>query len=140
MTLDAIREAIVAGIADLNLAGFAVSQELPWDAAGTALYTKNPKTFYVSRPDTEETNLINTLCGGSQPSLSTRVITVRAFVTTDAKTPPTNYGALVESVPGVKNTAAITGVRSREVDVQSTFEADSLETEFVFRFTELKIN
>lgn len=140
MTLDSMRDAIVAGIADLNLAGFAVSQELPWDAAGTPLYTKNPKTFYVARPTTEETNLINTLCGGAAPSLANRVTTIRAYVTTDAKTPPSNYGALVESVPGVKNTADITGVRSREADVESTFEADSLLTEFVFRFTELKIN
>jgi hypothetical protein len=140
MTAVEMRAAIISGIQGLKLTNFAVSQELPWDAAGTPLYIKNPKTFYVAMPESTESALFNTLCGGQAPSLASRETAISAFVLVDAKNLPANYPELSDSVPSVKNTAGITGVRSREVDVNTTFEADSLLTEFVFRFTELKVN
>lgn len=134
-----MRQAIIDAIADLSLGTFAVSSELPWDAAGQPLYIKNPKVIYVDEPDSEESTLINTLCtaGGA---LATRVTTVSVYMLVDAKNKPGNYDDLVVDIQEVKNTTDITGVRSREVDVVTTFEADRLLTEFVFRFTELKIN
>jgi hypothetical protein len=131
-----MRQAIIDGISAVDLGTFAVSSELPWDAAGTALYLKNFKVFYVDEPNTTESNLINVLCGGA--GLVSRVTTISAYVTCDAKQKPTNYDDLVSAVQAVKNTTEITGVRSREVDVDTSFQADALVTEFVFRFTELK--
>lgn len=130
-----MRQAIIDGIAALSLGTFAVSSELPWDAAGTPLYLKNYKVFYVDEPDSVETSLVNVLCGGA--GISNRETTISVYVTCDAKQKPTNYDSLVTAVRGVKNTQDITGVRSREVDVITTFEADALLTEFVFRFTEI---
>jgi len=135
-----MRDAIISGLQALGLMNFAVSRELPWDAAGTPLYIKNPKTFYVTMPESQESALFNTLCAGQAPSLASRETVISAFVLVDAKNLPANYPELSDSVPTVKNTAGITGVRSREVDVNTTFEADALLTEFVFRFTEMKIN
>lgn len=134
-----MRQAILDGISALSLGTFTVSSELPWDAAGTPLYEKNPKVIYVDEPDSEESTLINTLCGNS-PTLSTKTTTINVFVTVDAKQKPSNYDSIVSSIQGVKNTASITAVRSREVDVVTTFNADTLLTQFVFRFTELKLN
>ena len=136
------REAIISGISALNLGTFAVTNELPWDAAGTPLYQKNFKVFYVDEPDSEESALFNTLCGGggSLPNLANKTTTISVFVTVDAKNRPANYDSLVNSVQAVKNSTAIENVRSREVDVITTFNADALLTEFVFRFTEMKIN
>lgn len=135
MTAAEFRQALVDGLSDLSLGTFAVSSELPWEASGTPLYTKNLKVFYVDEPDSEQTSLINVLCGGS--GVSQRVTTISVFVTVDAKQQPTNYDALVESVIALSNTSSISGVYSRECDVITSFEADLLITEFVFRFTDL---
>lgn len=133
--MNATRQAIIDGIASLSLGTFSVSSELPWDAAGTPLYQKNPKVFYVDEPDSEQSTLVNVLCGGI--GLANKVTTVSAFVVVDAKQQPTNYDALVTAVQTVKDTTALINIRSRECDVQTTFVADTLVTEFVFRFTEI---
>jgi hypothetical protein len=135
-----IRQAIIDGISALSLGTFAVSSELPWDAAGQALYFKNFKVFYVDQPLREQSTLYNTLDGNPGGSLATLTTTVNVYVVVDAKQKPANYDSLMDSVEGVKNTSAITAVRSREVDRNISFDADSLVTEFVFRFTELKIS
>jgi hypothetical protein len=135
MTNSEIRSAIIAALGNLTLGTFVVSSELPWDAAGTPLYQKNFKTFYVDEPDSEETTLINTLCGGS--ALANKEITTSVWVLVDAKLKPSNYNSLVDAIQQIKDDSSITGVRSRECDVITTFEADALLTEFVFRFTEL---
>lgn len=133
------RQAIIDAISDLSLGTFTVSSERPWDAAGQALYLKNFKTFYVTEADTEETTLYNVL-NGSSGSMATKETTISAYVLVDAKQQPSNYDDLVDAVQDCKETADITGVRSRECDVITTFEADAMLTEFVFRFTELKIS
>jgi hypothetical protein len=135
-----IRQAIIDGISALSLGTFAVSSELPWDAAGQTLYFKNFKVFYVDEPEREQSTLFNTLDGNPGGSLATLTTTVSVYVVVDAKQQPANYDSLMSAVEGVKNTSAITAVRSREVDRITTFEADALVTEFVFRFTELKIS
>lgn len=134
-----MRQAILDGISALSLGTFKVSSELPWDAAGQPLYEKNPKVIYVDEPDSEESTLINTLCGNS-PTLATKTTTINVFVTVDAKQKPSNYDSLVSAIQGVKNTTEITAVRSREVDVETSFAADTMLTQFTFRFTELKLN
>lgn len=135
-----IRQAIIDGIRALALGTFTVSSEMPWDAAGTPLYQNNLKRFFIGETDSEESALFNTLDGNRAGSLSTRISTVQVFVVVDAKQQPANFEALMTAVEGVKNTQAIAAVRSREVDRITTFEADTMITEFVFRFTELKIN
>lgn len=132
-----MRQAIIDGISALSLGTFSVSSELPWDAAGTPLYLKNYKVFYVDEPDSTEATLLNTLNAGV---LATKTTTISVFVLVDAKQKPTNYDSLVSAVRNVKNTTDITAVRSRECNISTTFEADALLTEFEFRFTEMKIN
>lgn len=139
MTAQEFRQAILDGISALALDSFSVSEALPFDSSGTPLYIRNPKVIYVDEPDSTETALFNTLCG-SVPQLASKTTTVSVFFLTDAKQKPANYDSLVESIQGVKNSAAITNVRSREVDVNTTFQEDTLLTEFVFRFTELKVS
>ena len=132
-----MRQAIIDGISALSLGTFAVSSELPWDASGQPLYEKNFKVIYVSEPESTESNLLNTLDAGV---FAKKESTIRAFVQVDAKQQPSNYDSIVSGVRNVKNTTAITGVTSRECDINTSFQADSLLTEFVFRFTEMKIN
>lgn len=139
MTAAAMRQAIIDAISAVSLGTFSVSSELPWDAAGQPLYLKNPKVIYVDQPDSTESTLFNTLNAATGGSLASRETVITVYVLVDAKQQPANYNSLVAAIEGVKATTAITGVRSREVDVTTTFEADTLLTEFVFRFTEMKI-
>jgi len=132
-----MRQAIIDGISALTLGTFSVSSELPWDAAGQPLYFKNYKVFYVSEADSTENSLFNTLDAGI---FSTKVSTITVYMVCDAKQQPSNYDAVVSGTRNVKNTTSITGVVSRECDITTTFEADSMLSEFVFRFTETKIN
>lgn len=130
-----MRSQILAGIRALDLGTFSVSQELPWDASGQNLWIKNPKVFYVSDADREQTALLNTLCGGS--GIRQQISTVRVYVTCDAKQKPTNFDSLINGVQDLVDLPTITGVYTRECDVVTTFEADRMVTEFEFRFTEL---
>ncbi len=132
-----MRQAIIDGISALTLGTFSVSSELPWDAAGQPLYFKNYKVFYVSEPDSEESNLFNTM---NAMVFANKTTTINVFVVCDAKQQPTNYDAIVSAVRDVKITNSITGVVSRECDITTTFEADAMLTEFVFRFTETNSN
>lgn len=135
-----MRQALIDGISALTLGTFKVSKELPWDAAGTPLYLKNLKVFYVDEPDSSESSdAFNTLCGGAMPTVSTRITEISVFVTVDAKQRPANYDSLVTAVRRLKTLATLGAVRSRECDVITTFEADQMLTEFVFRFTEVEI-
>lgn len=135
-----MRQAILDGISALSLGTFRVSSELPWTASGELLYFKNPKTFYVDEPDSEQTSLINTLCGSQQPNVVNKTTTISVWVTTDAKQKPSNYDSIVAAVQGLKDLTTLGAVRSRECDVNTSFEADRLQTEFVFRFTEIVIS
>jgi hypothetical protein len=132
-----MRQAIIDGISALSLGTFAVSSELPWTASGQPLYEKNFKVFYVSEPNSVESNLFNTLDAGI---FARKVTTINAYVYIDAKLKPSNYDNLVTGVRNVKDTTEITGVVSRECDITTSFLADAMLTEFEFRFTEMKIN
>jgi hypothetical protein len=132
-----MRQAIIDGISALSLGTFAVSSELPWIASGQPLYEKNFKVFYVSEPESVESNLFNTLDAGI---FAKKESTIRAYVVIDAKLKPSNYDSLVTGVRNVKDTTEIVGVTSRECDIQTSLQADSMIREFVFRFTEMKIN
>lgn len=132
-----MRQAIIDGISALSLGTFAVSSELPWTASGQPLYEKNFKVFYVSEPESVESNLFNTLDAGIFAKKET---SISVFVVIDAKQKPSNYDSLVSGVRNVKNTTDIVGVTNRECDISTTFQADSMLTEFAFRFTEMKIN
>jgi hypothetical protein len=132
-----MRQAILDGIAAVALGTYAVSSELPWDASGEQLYYKNFKVFYVSEPDSVESNLFNTL---DAAVFARKVTTIQVYVVNDAKLKPSNYDSVMDAVRNVKNTTEITGVVSRECDVTTTLVADTMLTEFEFRFSETKIN
>jgi len=119
------------------VAADAVSSELPWNAAGEQLYYKNFKVFYVSEPDSVETTLFNTLDAGV---IARKTSTIQVYAVNDAKLKPSNYDSVMDAVRNVKDTTEITGVVSRECDITVTFVADTMLTEFEFRFTETKIN
>lgn len=128
-----MRDEILNGLKALTLGTMTVSDNLPWDESGTALYLKNQKTFYVDEADSTESTAIATLDGSG---FGNRETTVRVFITVDAKQKPTNFNTVSNSVRDLRNLSTITGVTTRECDITGSFEGDTLVREFEFRFTE----
>ena len=126
-----MRQAIWDYIDGISKGSFTLTNELPWDSSGQALYLKNPKRIYVNTDQVTEELLYATLNG---LCINSEITTVIATVCCDAKQLPSNYEALVTAIRGAKNTTDITAVTRRECDVTTRFEADLLVTEFEFRF------
>ena len=116
--------------------GFGVSQNLPFDQNGSALYLQNLKTLYVDNPSTEQEPLIDTL---DDCSIVSETTIVNVYVVTDAKTLPSNYDAMVTAVKGVKTDTTITGYTEKRVNVSTSYaNGDQLVTQFELRFTNIK--
>lgn len=129
-----MRSEILAEIRALNITGFGVSDELPWDSSGTALYHKNKRTVYVSEPDVEDAVLINTLMGDGRITSRSRSLAV--YLAVDAKHKPQNYDQLVTGILEIKQ--LFRDFIDVSVDLVNTLEDDTLLAEFEFRTTELR--
>jgi hypothetical protein len=116
--------------------GFGVSQNLPFDQNGSALYLQNLKSLYVDNPTTEQEPLYDTL---DDCSIVSETTIVDIYVVTDAKTLPSNYDAMVTAVKGVKTDTTITGYTEKRVNVSTSYaNGDQLVTQFELRFTNIK--
>jgi hypothetical protein len=129
-----MRQQVLDYIKTLNLSGFKVSNELPFDAGGSPLYLKNPKTIYVNFAQTTAEPFITTLNG---LNISNETTTVSVFFSTDAKLVPSNYDALVQQLKGAKNITTVGGVNRREVDVSTDYEGDLVVSEIDLRYIKL---
>lgn len=129
-----MRQTILDILKALSLGTFSVTEELPWSSSGVPLYVKNFKKIYVDQPQTVTEELIPLLSGCS---ILNEITTVRVYFTTDAKQLPNNYDTLAAAIKASKDNTSITGFSKRECDVSTSFEADSMVTEFEFRFTKI---
>lgn len=120
-----------------KVSGYTVTQELPWDSSGTPLYLKNFKRIYVDRDQVVQEPIIDVLNG---TGVINEITTVRVYVTTDAKTAPSNLDTLVSTIKNARMTSDITGVTQRATQVSSEFEGDALVTEFEISFRRLIVN
>lgn len=117
----------------LSLGGFYLTEELPWDADGNALYLKNPKKIYIDATAYTTDPLIQTL---DALTINNETTSVRIYFACDAKQLPSNYDTLVSDLRSVKN-IAIDGVQNRTVTVSTDYQADLLVTRLEVRFTKL---
>lgn len=120
-----------------KVSGYTVTQELPWDSSGTPLYLKNFKRIYVDRDQVVQEPIIDVLNG---TGVVNEITTVRVYVTTDAKTAPSNLDTLVSTIKNARMTSDITGVTQRATQVSSEFQGDALVTEFEISFRKLIVN
>lgn len=120
-----------------KVSGYTVTQELPWDSSGTPLYLKNFKRIYVDRDQVVQEPIIDVLNG---TGVINEITTVRVYVTTDAKTAPSNLDTLVSTIKNARMTSDITGVTQRATQVTSEFQGDALVTEFEISFRKLIVN
>jgi hypothetical protein len=118
-----------------KVSGFGVSQNLPFDQNGSALYLQNLKNIYVDNPTTEQEPLIDTL---DDCSIVSETTIVNVYVVTDAKTLPSNYDAMVTMVKGLRTLSTLEGYTERRCNVSTSYaNGDQLVTEFELRYTKL---
>lgn len=118
-----------------KVSGFGVSQQLPFDQNGSALYLQNLKSVYVDNPLTEQDPLFDTL--DDSPIVSETTI-VSVYVVTDAKTLPSNYDTLVTTVKGARNATTIQGYTEKRCSVSTSYaNGDQLVTQFELRYTKI---
>jgi hypothetical protein len=129
-----MREDLITYVKSLSLGSFTVSEELPRDESGLALYLKNPKKLYVDEDQVSQQPIIQTLSGLNIYDEST---TVSLYFTADAKTLPANYSTLVSNLRLGRNIQQDVGYTNRTVEVQTEFDADMLVTRIDYTFSKI---
>lgn len=126
----AIRDDLKANL-DVALAGstVSVSSELPWSSAGEPLYIKNMKKVYLDEDNISKTELFSTLDGEDVVQTET---SVSGFLAVDAKTQPTDIDSVISKV--LESRVAILGQASRECDMSTDTQADTIVYQFDFNF------
>lgn len=130
-----MRDQVLAYLDGLDLGTFAMSQELPFDNAGTALYLKNPKRVYVN-VDQNATEVFLGLMG--QNSIDMDVVSVIVYFANDAKNLPADYSDTVNAVVGAKSLYAANGFFKRDYLTSTDYENDLMVTTIELRFYKLQ--
>lgn len=129
-----MRQAVLDYISTINLGGFSLSNELPWDESDKPLFLRNPKRIYVDITNFRTEPLIQTMDGRN---IDTDVAEVVVRFANDAKQLSPNYEELVRDLKAGKNSIEVIGNYRREVDVDTSFEFDLLVTEISYRFIKI---
>jgi hypothetical protein len=129
-----MRQELIDYINTLNLGGFYLTEELPWEADGSPLYLKNLKKIYVDNVQYTNEPIIATLDG---LSISNQNRVIRLYFASDAKQVSPDYEDLISDLRGAKDVTLTDGAQRRQVDVATSFTNDLLVTEIVYTFTNL---
>lgn len=129
-----MRTEVVEYIRSINLGGFTLTNELPRDESGTALYLRNPKRLYVDVTNYSVEPLIQTLDGRN---IDAETAQVTVTFSNDAKQLSSGYDQLVAGLRAGKNSIQVVGNYRREVTVDTSFDADMLVTEVAYRFIKI---
>lgn len=122
-------------VQDSDTGVFAVSQELPYDVDGIALYVKNPRRIYVSMATTTQEELYYTL---DNQNIVIETTEITLYFTVEAKT-VAGYDEAITNLKTLRDHADIKslGYARRRVNVTSRYESNLLITELTFQFNKL---
>lgn len=129
-----MRQEILNYINGISLGTFSVTNELPYDQSGTALYLSNPKKIYVGNEQTSTEPLVSALDG---PVIDSEVTTVSIYFSADAKQLPANYDTLVTNLKAAKNITTVSGIHRREMDAVTEFQGDLIVNSLEIRFNKV---
>jgi len=129
-----MRTQVVDSIKSLALNGISLSNELPYDESGSAIYIKNPKTLYVDRTQYESVPIIQALNG---LNINNTTTTVTVYLAVDAKNPLTQLDSIINSLRGIENTLVLEGTHTRESTVSTDYENDLLIVNVEYRLTRI---
>jgi len=129
-----MRQNVIDYLQNQNLGSFVTALELPWNETGENLYLKNLRKIYIDVDEFVMEPVITTFSGLSLTNETTRV---RIYFANDAKQLPSNYDEVVQIIRSAKDIQTDDGFGRREVDVNTTYEADKLVTEIELRYIKL---
>ena len=127
-----LRTQIVTNISAYT--NFSVSTELPWEQNDSPLYLQNMKIVYVGEDSVETSEMIEVVNGLDVLQTST---TIPAYVTVDAKNEPANTQNVLSGIRSAVLLTTIDGIISRNVDMATTIDEDTVTYTFNFTFITL---
>jgi hypothetical protein len=127
-----MRDELITYLKSAKLGTVTVTNELPYDKDGNALYLKNFKKIYVGKDTLVQNPVINTLDGGS---IVNQVTTTNVWFTTDAKTSLVNYSSIIAILKDARHID--NRFHDRTVSISETFDGDAMITEATFNLKEL---
>jgi hypothetical protein len=126
----AIRDTLLANLAvALAPHTVSVSSELPFTAAGVALYDKNMKKVYLDADRNDTTELFPTL---DYNDVFQQEITVLGYLSVDAKNQPTDIEQVLGHVRASR--LSVANCYLRECSVTNDYAEDRNTYTFEFRF------
>lgn len=129
-----MRDQVLTYLGGENLGGYSLSQQLPYDSSGIAMYVKNTKVVYVGLDQNKQEVFIGLL--GSK-SIDQEETSVTIFVANDAKTIPSDYASLVTTIRAAQDLYSANGFFRRELSTETEFENDLMITKVELRFYKL---
>lgn len=114
-------------------AGFAISNELPFEKDGSPLYISNAKRVYVDREQISREPLFEFVSG---EQIDQDITDVTAYVVTDAKNEPSDLLAFIGDMRAVKDSPPA-GVFRTAVEHTTTIENDLVTHQFVYTFIKI---
>jgi len=131
-----MRAVVMELIQDTDTGVYTLSQELPYTADGTALYTKNLKKIYVNLAQRSEEIAIATLDASNITNQTTRV---QVYLANEARVLP-SYDQVVTDLIAIKDSEEIRnqGYYRRQCEVSTEYEDNILITTLEYEFTKIK--
>jgi hypothetical protein len=126
----AIRDTLLANLTvSLTGSSVSISSELPFTAAGVALYDKNMKKLYLDLDQNSRTELFSTL---DYNDVFQQEIIVNGYLTVDAKNQPSDTQSIIDRI--VAGRLSVPNCYLRECAVTNEYVEDRLTYTFEFRF------
>lgn len=129
-----MRDQVLTYLGSENLGSFSLTQNLPYDNSGIALYLKNPKSVYVGK-DQETTEIFIGILGSD--SIDMQIDSVTVYFTNDAKTLPSDYYDVINTIKAAKSLYASNGYFKRDVQLDTEFENDLITTIIELKYYKL---
>lgn len=131
-----MRDTVIELIQDTDTGVFTLSQELPYTADGTVLYTKNPKKIYVDLAQYTEVTAIPTL---DNNTILNQTTSISVYFSCEARVLP-SYDEVVTNLLAIKDAAAVRalGYHNRQCEVTTEYEDNLLITQVQYQFTKFK--
>lgn len=109
-----------------------VSQELPFEQGGNALYLKNMRKVYLDEPYTEQDILVNTL--DESNDVNQQITYIRGYLAVDAKNRNPDLNAALSTMQNALRQAEISNSFRKEFDYTVAIDNDIVTYEFEYRY------
>ena len=133
-----MRSVVYTYIRDLRLKGYTLTDSLPYENSGDALYLNNKKHIYVDIAQVEQQPIFDTLNNG-QGTID-EITTVSVYFVNDAKKLSLDYDQVVTQLKGARTATGTEGFIQKLCQVSTNYQEDAVITTLEFSFRKLITN